>query len=102
MSYIDIWTRSAIAQQDTQEKRFVDYKGKLGGHTGVSLSVCKTGQMVSILTIGEAEVEIAEGQTIAIGDLVTGNNLGLAIKSTTNTGASVLEVNQTTIRVIVK
>lgn len=102
MSHISIWTRSAEAQQDTPANRFVDHLGKLGGSQGVVIAPCEKGRLASIITVGEADVEIANGQNIVVGDLVTGNAEGFAVKSADDKGLYVLEVNQNIIKVLVR
>ncbi|MGL4676463.1 MAG: capsid cement protein [Brevinema sp.] len=101
MIHISIWTRTATANQDTVEKRFVDPHGRYGGYQGVSMQTVQEGTLLSVLTIGEAEVELAEGQSITVGDLVIGDNQGRAKKST-DTGAYVLEVNQNFVKVVIR
>ena len=80
MSHIPIWSRTAEAKQDILPNRFVDPLGTLGGSTGVVISPCNKGGLCSIITVGEADVEIASGQTIALGDLVKGKIIPVLLK----------------------
>lgn len=102
MLYLSIWTRTTTAQQNTLDKRFVDPHGRFGGYQGVSLKPAQEGTLLSVLTLGEAEVELASGQNLVAGDLVKGDNQGLAVKSTDGIGACVLEVKNNTVYVIVR
>jgi len=102
MSYIDIWKRTAIAQTSIPANRFVDPLGRLGGISGVVINPCEKGRMTSVITIGEADVEIASGQTIIAGDLVKSNTQGRAIKSTDNTGVFALSVENNLVKVLVR
>lgn len=102
MINVPIWTRTVIVNQDTVEKRFIDPHGRFGGFQGVTLKSAQEGMSIPVLSIGEAEVEIAEGQSIAVGDLVIGNDQGLAIKSADSKGAYVLEVKSNIVYVIVR
>ncbi|SFB88453.1 hypothetical protein SAMN02745150_01185 [Brevinema andersonii] len=79
--YINIWTRSVVAAVDIPEGVFVKEDGTLGGCSGVSAHACSKGNVASILTIGEATVKVANSQNISAGDWVTGDNSGLATKS---------------------
>lgn len=102
MSYISIWSRSAVAQQDIPSHRFVDPWGNLGGDTGIVIADCKQGSVASIITVGEAEVEIESEQNITIGDKVIGNDQGLAIKSLNDQGLIVLDIMNKKIKVLVR
>ncbi len=102
MSHIPIWSRTAEAKQDILPNRFVDPLGTLGGSTGVVISPCNKGGLCSIITVGEADVEIASGQTIALGDLVKGDANGCAVKSTDTSGAYVLEVKDNVVKVLLR
>ena len=102
MSHIRIWTRTAVAKQDILPNRFVDPLGTLGCFTGVVISPCDKGGLCSIITIGEVDVEIAKGQTIALGNLVKGDTNGCAIKSTDTSGAYVLEVKDNVVKVLLR
>jgi len=102
MSYIDIWKRTAIAQTGIPANRFVDPLGRLGGFSGVVVSPCEKGKLASIITVGEADVEIASGQTITAGDLVIGDNEGRAVKSADNTGVFALGVENNLVKVLIK
>lgn len=81
MSYIDIWRRSVVAAADIPEGVFVNEDGTLGGASGVCMQNCNQGEVAGVLTVGEAEVKVAAGQTIAAGDWVTGDSSGLATKA---------------------
>lgn len=70
-----------MAAADIPEGVFVNENGTLGGASGVCMQNCDQGKVASVLTVGEAEVKVAAGQTIAAGDWVTGDSSGLAVKA---------------------
>lgn len=79
--YIDVLVDSIVCNEaEIQPNRFVSATGSIGGNYGVTRFGGKQKQIIDVIVLGIAEVEVASGQTIVAGDMVKPDTEGRAVK----------------------
>lgn len=85
--FIDILTDTVVAKQETPKNRFVKIDGSMGATTtpfGVTRYGGETNENIDVMAVGIAQVEVATGVTVVVGDFVASDIDGKAVVDNTN------------------